>query len=1091
MMLSATLFLMGFGMQYAFAQSAVVSGSVFDQNNVPLQGVTVEAIGSDGKTVATTQTNPEGVFTFSQLPAGKFSFAFTSVSYTRQQVDGFTVKDGTPTNVSINLQPKDGTLGEVVVTALGIVRKKETLGYATQKVDGARLNESPASNFVNNLSGKIAGVNISTTGSVGGSSRIVIRGESSLSITGNQPLYIIDGVPSGNDGSSVGSGNADYGSSSAEINPADIESVNVLKGPAAAALYGSRAFHGAVIITTKKGSSRKGIGVTFNSYYFNEKVARLPKFQNKFGQGNGGLYEGSNFGAGWSGYPNGIQDDYDESWGPRLDNNTLENQFDSPTSNGYRAADVALPNRGDIIATPWVSQPNNIKDFFVSGHKAYNNVAFSGGNESGNYRLSLSALNEKGVIPNNDLKRYNVGLNSSYKLTSKLTSSINLNYVRQESINRPDNGYGRNTFMYFFTWMGRNVNINSLKDYWTSGLKGIRQFQYNYGENHNNPFFLMYENTKGQQKDRLYGNISLDYAILPNLKLKVRTAQDFYNDFRPMKWAVSTVDYESGRYEENRIGNSERNTDLLLTFNSAIPNSDFGYTLTAGANRLDQSGTYQSAAAPSLLVPGIYNLGNSASPLQAGSSKYKKRMNSVYGSANFNYKDLVYLDITGRNDWSSALPINQNSYFYPSVSLNNNIKGILNLESVFSRADVRVSWAQVGRDVGPYSIFNTYGYGAPWGNNYSLVGPGSLLNANLKPEISSAVEIGTSLGFFNNRLGIDFTYYDIRARNQIMPIPNVRSSGAFSRLINAGEIKNSGVEVVLNAVPVSTPNLKWSINLNLSRNIGKVITLTPEVDKIVQSAPGEDASIQARAGERMGAIYGPGYQRVTEGPMKGEIIIFSDGTPRRTSEDMFLGNYNPDWIGGIYNELTYRNFNLNVLFAGQIGGKFISRFYNKAAGAGQLEETARGREARAPGTEYNDPYYVVGAADMGSGKYEPNSTSTDGTYSTGIYGTSMRNFIKRPLDHVSEAQLFSSTYVKLRELSLGYTLPAKLVSRTFIKNARISLTGRNLLLFTPSSNKHFDPEVSVATQGGGLIPGFENMSTPSTREMGVSLNLNF
>jgi TonB-linked SusC/RagA family outer membrane protein len=1091
-MLSAFMFLLSFVLNQAHGQYApVVTGSVYGQDNIPLEGVTVEAINSVGKSVTSTATDASGNFSFPGLPAGNFSFSFTSIGYDKQQLRGYNLKDGASTNINVNLALKAGALGEVVVTALGIVRKKETLGYATQRLDGSKLNEAPASNFVNNLGGKVAGVNIIASGSVGGSSRITIRGESSLSLSNNQPLFVIDGVPVGNDGINNTSGGADYGNSASEINPADVESVNVLKGPAAAALYGSRAFNGAIIITTKKGASRKGVGVSYNSYYFNEKVGRLPKFQNKFGQGNNGKYEGSNFGAGWSGYPNGIQDDYDESWGPRLDNNSLESQFDSPTSNGYRAADVALPNRGNIIPTPWISQPNNIKDFFVTGHKNYNNIAFSGGNESGNYRLSLSALNEKGVIPNNDLKRYNVGLNSSYKLSENFTSSINLNYVRQESDNRPDNGYGRNTFMYFFTWMGRNVNINSLKNYWTTGLEGIRQFQYNYGENHNNPFFLMNENTKGQQKDRLYGNISLDYAILPNLKVKLRTAQDYYNDFRPMHWAVSTIDYESGRYEETRIGYLERNTDILFTYN-VIPKTDFGYTFSAGANRLDQSGNSQSTAAPALLVPGVYNLGNTSSPLTAGSSKYKKRINSVYGTANINYKDLVFLDVTGRNDWSSTLPVNNNSYFYPSFSVNNNIRKMLNLPAAFSRAEVRFSWAQVGNDAGAYSIYNTYGYGAPWGNNYSLVGPGTLLNANLKPEISSSYEVGTSLGFFNNRLGIDFSYYDIRAKNQIMGVPNVRSSGAFSRIINAGEIKNSGVEIILNTVPVNIPNsLRWNITLNLSHNVGKIISLTPEVDKIVQSAPGEDASIQARVGERMGAIYGPGYQRVADGQMKGEIIIFPDAYPRPTSEDIYLGNLNPDWIGGVYQNFSYKNFSLNVLFAGQLGGKFVSRFFNKAAGAGQLEESALGREARKPGEEYDAPYYIPGAADMGSGKYQPNNTSTDGTYSTGVYGTNARNFIKKPLDHISEAQMFSSTYVKLRELSFGYNLPGKLINRTFIKNAKISLTGRNLLLFTPSSNKHFDPEVAIATQGSGLIPGFENMATPSTREMGISLNFNF
>jgi TonB-linked SusC/RagA family outer membrane protein len=1060
--------------------AADIKGKVTDKTGQALPGVNVIV----KNTQKGTSTNANGEFVIS-VETENDVLVFSFIGYKTQQVIVGNQKE-----VAVILEEDTNVLDEVVVTALGITREKKSLGYATQQVTGEIINESPATNFVNNLSGKVAGVNISSAGGVGSSSRITIRGESSLSIMNNQPLFVIDGVPIGNDGTN-NTGGADYGNSASEINPADIESINVLKGPAAAALYGSRAARGAIVITTKKGSNRKGLGVSFNSYLFVEEVGRLPKFQNQFGQGNNGKYEGSNFGASWSPYPNGDNDDYDESWGPRMDIGTTEAQFDSPTTNGFRGGDVAIANRGDVTRTPWVSQPNNIKDFFTRGSKYYNNLAFSGGNENGDYRLSLTSLNEKGVIPNNNLNRYQVNLNSSYKLTKRLTSSININYVKQTSTNRPDNGYGRNTFMYFFTWMGRNVDINSLKNYWQPGLEGVRQFQYNYGENHNNPFFMLYENTKGQNKDRVYGNISLDYAFNDHLKLKLRSAADLYNDFRPMRWAVSTVDVESGSYSISQIKNEERNTDFLLSYTNAFGNGDFGYTLSAGGNRFDNSGHSENTTAPQLLIPGIYTIQNTASPLTGSSYNFKKRINSLYGVANFNYKDLVYVDINARNDWSSTLPKGNNSYFYPSVGLNTNLKSILNLPKAFSQAQLRGSWAQVGNDTGPYSIYNTYGNASPWGNNYALVGPGSLLNPNLKPEITSTYEFGAAVGFFNNRLGLDVTYYDIRSKNQIISLPLVQSSGASSKQINAGQIKNTGVEIMINGTPISTADFKWNFNINWSHNTGKVVSLTDEVKRIVQVAPGEEASIQAREGEKMGAIWGPGYQRVKDGPMKGEIIIFPDAYPRPTSEDMYLGNYNPKWIAGLYNQFSYKNISLNFSFGGQFGGKFLSRFYNKAAGAGQLEESALGRAAREPGKEYDDPYYIPGAAQMEDGSYQQNNLSTDGTYNKGVYGTNVRYFIKKPLDHISESQLFSSTYFKLRELSIGYSLPKKWVSGKYIKNAKVSVTGRNLLLFTPKSNRHFDPEVATTTAGGGLIPGFENMSTPSTREMGVSLNLNF
>ena len=1060
---------------------AIIRGRVLDEEGNPLSGVTVQVKGANTSTV----TNTDGEFS---IDAGSNAIlVFSSV--------GFITREIAATSnavAGVRLETDKKGLSEVVVTALGISREKKSLGYATQKVDGAQLNESPSSNFVNGIAGKVAGVQISGTGAVGGSSRITIRGESSLNMQGNQPLFVIDGVPVGNDGVNNWSANADYGNSAAEVNPADIESMNVLKGPAAAALYGSRAANGAIVITTKKGSARKGMDVNFNTYYFAEEVAWLPKFQNQFGQGRDGNYEGSNFGASWSMYPDGIRDSYDESWGPRLDNGTLEKQVTSPTTGGFRGGDVAINNRGDVIETPWISHPNNIKDFFNTGSKFYNNLALSGGNDKGTYRLSLSSLNDKGVIPNNNLDRYQVSFNGNYKLTNKLTSSINFNYMKQKSDNRPDNGYGRNTFMYIFTWMTRQVDMNALRNYWQSGYEGLRQFQFNYGENHNNPFFLMYENTKGQNKDRLYGNIAFEYAFTDKLKLKLRTAEDLYYDFRPMKTAVSTADQPKGAYQETMIKYEERNTDLLLTYNGEAADGDFGYVLNAGSNRFDQNGSNLGGYNNGLLVPGVYNLANTSELLGAGNGSSRKRINSVYAMANLNYKGLVYLDLTARNDWSSTLPSNNNSYFYPSVGLNTNIKDILSLPAAISQAQLRFSWAQVGNDAGAYSLVNTYGYGAPWGSNYSLIGNSELKNANLKPEITSTYEVGTSIGFFNNRLGLDVTYYDIRSKNQVLGLPMVQSSGQGSRVINAGEIKNTGVEIMVSATPVNTASgFKWNFNINWSHNTGKVVSLTEDVKKIVQAAPGEDASIQARVGEKMGAIWGPGYERVPDGPLKGQIVIGTNGRAKVAPEEMYLGNVNPDWIGGFYNQVTYKNFHLNFLFAGQVGGKFISRFYNKANGAGQLIESAMGRGERAPGTEYSAPYFAKGAALMPDGSYQPNSPGDGGKLDAGVYGTDIRSMVKGQMDHISEAQLFSTTYFKLRELSVGYSLPHKLISSTFIKNAKISLTGRNLLLFRPRSNHHFDPEVAIATTGNGLVPGFENMSVPSMREVGISLNLNF
>ena len=1059
-------------------QSKSISGKVTDSSGQPLPGVSVVLKGVTTGVV----TNPGGVYNLSNIPEGAILvFSFVGMKTTEVNVGKQNV---------INVVMKDETIGinEVVVTALGISREKKGLGYAVQEIKGDQLNVARETNFVNSLAGRVAGVNIVSGGAVGSTSRITMRGESSLSLQSNQPLFVVDGVPMGNDGVS-NSTSADYGNSASEVNPADVESITVLKGPAASALYGSRAANGAIVIVTKSGKQGKGIGVSVNSGTTFETLLRLPKFQNKFGQGNNGLYDGSNFGNSSSIFPNGVNDSYDESWGPRMDVGTMEKQFFSPTTGGMRGGDTDNPERGDIIETPWISRPNNIRDFFSVGHTYYNNVALTGSNDKGSFRISYTNLDEKGVIPNNNLTRNTVAFKSNYNLTNKIKVNVSADYVKTTSTNRPDNGYGRNTFMYFVTWFGRNGDMNPLKDYWQTGLNGIKQFQYNYGADHNNPFFLQYENTKGQNKDRLYGNISINYDITKKLSLMGRVGTDMYNDFRPMKWAVSTVSYEKGSYREDYLFYQEQNYDFLLTWKDHI-GQDFNYRASLGGNSMDRRNRYRSIVAPTMLIPGLYSIANSASTLQAGSNTSHKRINSLYAFTQMDYKSTYYLDLTFRNDWSSTLPSGNNSYFYPSASFSTLVDKIVTMPKWVNQAKVRMGVAGVGNDTNPYSLRSTYGFVNPtWGDSYALTTGGVLPNTDLKPEKVFTYEIGSEIKLFDNRVNLDFTYYDIHSKNQIIQLPLSISSGYDSRMINAGEIQNKGFEVMLNLVPIRTENFQWNATLNFSTNRGKVIKLVPGVDKIVQAAEAEDAATEAVVGERTGALYGPGYERVASGPMKGQIIISTNGVPKATANYILLGNANPDWIGSLSNEFVYKNFSFGVLFDIHYGGEFVSRFYNKANGAGQLVESLKGREARPVGTEYNGLYYMEGAA-LVNGEYVSNSTSTDGTYSKGVYGTSARSFIKKLTDHIPEGQLFDATYMKLREVKLGYSIPSKVFNH-MIKDVTISLIGRNLLLWTPKSNQHFDPEVSVATSGNGLVPGQENMALPSTRSFGFNLSFKF
>ncbi len=1053
-----------------------ISGVVTDESGVPLPGVNILVHG----TISGTQTDFDGNFNIEANEGDVLVFSYIGMKTTRVTV-------GTSATINVSMKEDAAALDEVVVTALGISRDKKGLGYAVQELQGDDLNEARESNFVNSLSGKVAGVNITTSSAVGSSSRVVIRGESSLNFGGNEPLYIIDGIPVGN----IGTNNrtsVDYGNSASEINPADVESMTILKGPAAAALYGSRAANGVIVITTKSGKANQGLGVSFTSGTTMETILRLPKFQNEFGQGKNGNYEGSNFGASSSIYPDGIRDGYDESWGPRLNVGTLERQFQSPTLGGMRGSDVANPNRGEVIPTPWIAYPDNFKDFFNTGYTFFNNIALTGSNEYGTFRLSYTNMDQTGVVPNNDLQRNTISFKSSYKLSDKFTVNTTASYIKSTSENRPETGYGRHSIMYFMNWSVRNMDINALRDYWQEGFEGTKQFQYNYGENHNNPFFYQFENTRGQDKNRMFGNISLTYDFTDHLSLSTKAGTDFYNDFRPLKWAVSTVGREQGSYWEDSRYFQESNYDFLLRYKNKIGDK-FNYVISGGGNHMKQDYRERRAIAPELLIPGIYSIANSATNPVVESFTSEKAINSLYAFTQLDYDNKFFMDLTARNDWSSTLPADNNSYFYPSISFSTLVDQLIPMPEWVNRAKIRLGAAQVGSDTGAYNLNSTFNFASTWGPYSSLASGADLKNNNLRPESITTYEIGTDIKLFNNRFGLDITYYDTRSKDQIINVPLASSTSYSARVINAGEIQNTGFEIMLNATPIKFEDgFEWKTFINYSQNKGKVLELAEGITSITQSAPGEDASIQSRVGEEMGAIWGPGYQRVESGPMQGEIIIFDNGRPKPTSEDIYLGNFNPDWLGSWGNTFTYKNFSLSALIDVHWGGEFISRFYNKGIGAGQLIETAVGRSARAVGTEYDDPYYAVGAA-LVNGGYVPNSTSTDGTYSEGVNGVDARYFHKG-IDHISEAQLFDGTYAKLRELKFGYRFPNKWFNNV-VRDVHLSIVGRNLFLWTPDSNQHFDPEVATATSGGGLIPGFENMSLPSTKNVGFNLNMKF
>ncbi len=1034
------------------------TGSVFDENNVPLPGASVVIKGSS----TGVATDFDGNFEI-ELPSESEILVVSYIGYITQEFNTSGQTSGI-----ITLQPDSQQLDEVVVTALGIEREKKSLGYASQELDNEEVVNAREPNLLNGISGKVAGLQITNSPSgLGGSARVSIRGDASLNINGNSPLFIVDGTPISNEivgSNGSGTQDVDYGNGAAEINPQDIESMNVLKGPAAAALYGARAANGAIIITTKKGKSRSGrLGVSFNTGVTVENVMMLPDWQNRYGQGNNQQFEFVD------GSGSGIADGVDESWGPPLDTGLLIPQFDSPRTDGTRGGDIYVSD-APITPTPWVSAPDNTKDFFETGMTLTNSIAISKSGEMGNMRFSYQNLDQEGTLPNTDLKRNTFSLTGSLNLTDKVTVNANVNYVKTDSENRPSVSYGTESIMYLFIWYGRQLNTNNLRDYWQPGLEGRQQFNYNYNY-HDNPFFTMYENTNAQDKDRIFGNVSINYDISENWKLLLRSGRDFYRDFRPRKRAFSTQRFPFGTYQEDNIFFEESNTDFLLSYDKTF-NEKWNVNISAGGNQLRQKQDFTKSVAPQLINPGVYSFNNSRQAVQVNTNNFEKRINSIYGFARFAYDGMLFLDLTGRNDWSSTLPQDNNSYFYPSATLSAIASDIFNMPEWVSFAKVRAAYAEVGNDTDPYRLRSFYRNETPFDGSTPILTESALIpNAELKPEITSSYEFGLDLRFFQSRLNFDLTYYDSSTRNQIINIDTDISSGYSSQLINAGEVRNYGFEAIVNVVPVLSDNFRWNTTFNFSANNSEVKDLGGVNFSLTER---NGAFIQAREGGSISAIYGRGFQRVEDPNSEffGQKIINQQGIPIRTDDLVYQGDYAPDFTLGMQNTFRYKNIDLGFLLDTRQGGIVISRTKTIGSTSGQLMETLEGRE---------NGIVAEGVVNTGTAEnpvYSPNTTNVDAR-------TFNNRYYER--DNV-EAAKYDASYTKLREVTLGYSLPKKITDNLPITNARFSVTGRNLLLWT--DNPHFDPEV-VGVSGGTLQPGIENMSYPSTRLFTFNLQVDF
>lgn len=1059
-------------------QSKQITGIITDkEDNTPVHGAAI--LVKNTKTGATTDTS--GKFSINALPGS--TLIISNIGY-----QTLTIPTDGKNNLQIHLSKDNKSLTEVVVTALGISKQAKSLGYAVQSVNRKQLTEAQDPNLINNINGKIAGVVITNGGAgVGSTSRIIVRGENSFNGS-NQPLFVVDGVPINNETyfnnaieNSSGQGTwaeVDWGNGASEINPNDIAKVTVLKGSTAAALYGSRAANGAVVISTQKGFSEKGLtGISFNSTTTFETPLKLPRLQNQYGAGvnaypltgNPTTYSYINGGAS---IENNIP-----NWGLKFDPNTKVVQFNSPAGKDYQAADLvarSLDPSLTVTPTPWIGHADHFKDFLQTGFTTQNNVSFGGASEQGNYRISVNSLQNTGILPGTDLKRYGISFRGSHSFTGKLSSDFFIDYINSSSKNRPNIGYGSESVMYtFFGVYGMpiNIDIHSLKKQWQTNRNQENQFRY--WNNHDNPYVTLYDNVNSFNKNRLLGNVSFKYQLTPELSAMVRTGTDFYTDNREGHRSFTTVRFPSGGFRTDDIQYFENNTDALISYKQK-QNHLLNVSVSVGGNRFMQNVSYTRNIANTLITPGLYNFSNAQSQLPTLFEKNNKIVYSAYAFADLDYKSRLFLNITGRNDHSSTLPAGKNSYYYPSASLSGIISDMVNLPSAISFLKLRVSAAKVGRDADPYSINNTFITNTPFANYPLTSGNNVLANSSLKPSSTSTTEAGIDIRFLNDRIGIDATIYKSKTKDEVVQLPIPVSSGYTNAYVNGGKIDNTGVEIMLSASPFSSKRrngFNWDMNFNFSHNVGKVVSLPDGINTYIYAQVTQydryyrAIQYDAKIGQRLGNMYGNSFVRDPQGN-----IVYKNGVPQFTSaQNSLLGNYNPDFVLAWSNQLSYKNFDLSFLWDWHQGGKFFSYTELGVLSGGMSVETLPGRETG-----------IIGKGvmmDNDSKKYVPNTVKVSAATFYNAYYNASNN----------EAFMYDASYLKLRELKLGYTFK-NLFGPASNAKLNLALVARNILEFT--KNKDIDPE-TLALRGQQILPGTEFLSIPSTKSIGFSLGLNF
>ncbi len=1039
-----------FSVGMAHAQTSL-SGQVTDESGSPIQGATVVVEG----TTTGIFTDEEGRFRL-QAPSGSANLAVSYIGYLRQSIaiNGQSV-------INVTLMEDIMSIEEVVVTAVGITREKKSLGYAVSSIDNGELTKSRATNLVDGLAGKVAGVRISSqSGTAGGGSKILIRGASSLSGTG-QPLFIVDGMPVSNSGfngarSDIINGGVDAGNRAGDINPDDIEDITVLKGSSATALYGARARDGAIVITTKKGTRGSGAKVTINSTVRFDNVLRFPDFQNEYTTGDAatGEYDNVNFSNGW---------------GPKIS----------------EVQDQRFPNfLGDSVQLQ--SFNTNVEEFYNTGVTMINSFSIADGDETSDYRLGYTYLDQSGTVPSSSYDRHNLSFNVGRKLSKRLSSRVTANYVRSSSYGRPSQGSNSPNIL-FINSLPRTTDTELLRN------NIVDEFGQPIGLNptSNNPFWIIENNPFSNNVDRIYGSAEASYRAASWLNFTGRVGTDVYRDFRRRVTRKGTIGAATGNFITDNLYSRNLNVDILATVNKDLT-QDLNLQVIAGYNIFEQESRFERWVSSDLAADQLYSYANAT--LNAPSNQFSntpeslQRLMGAYGDITLSYKNWLFLNITGRNDWNSTLrnpglPIEEDdiSYFYPAINVAWAFTDALGIESdILSFGKVRANYAQVGSSVGPYSLEFTYlaspdvftqfqatNNTFPFAGQIAFEATGTLPEPFLVPQQQNSYEIGAELNFFLGRLNLDVSYYNQLTENQIVNLSTPPSTGFAAKVVNGGSIRNSGWEIMLSGDPIRTSDFRWNITANFQQNIQIVEELADGLDEFTLTSGFSGIQIKAEPGQPFG-LYGGTWLRDSA---TNQLIINAETGLRVPGNQGRLGDIYPDFTLGINNQFSFKGFLLSFLVDWREGGVIYSSTSSSLRNSGIAIETADNRD---------QTFIDEGVNIDADGNLVPNQTPVD----------NMNQFWSNYTQNsITESNTFDATYVKLREARFGYSFPKELMEKTFLSSLTIAVEGRNLWLID-SALPHVDPESNFF--GSSLVgEGVEFQSVPSTRTVGFNLQLGF